>query len=147
MADSFPSDRVESVAKTSVTIGPVASFCLGMNEPSNSIASMPSPNAAEGASYSANHPNGPEFVPLSFAQQRLWFLEQLGPNTFLYQIPTPVKISRKLDLSALNQVLNAIIDRHEVLRTRIVCHDGVPAQMISPSEKIALQYVDWSSNS
>jgi amino acid adenylation domain-containing protein/FkbH-like protein len=56
--------------------------------------------------------------PLSFAQQRLWLLEQLEPGTALYNIPTAVRIDGQLNISALRRALNEVARRHESLRTR-----------------------------
>src|SRR5262245_46490960 len=56
-------------------------------------------------------------LPLSFAQQRLWFLDQLAPNNPLYNLPAAVKLGGRLDLEVLESVVNEIVRRHEVLRT------------------------------
>src|SRR6266508_629808 len=69
-------------------------------------------------------------IPLSFAQQRLWFLDQIAPNNPFYNLPGAVRLEGKLDLKVLEQVINEIIRRHEVLRTRIEVKAGVPAQVI-----------------
>src|SRR6266568_3724951 len=54
-------------------------------------------------------------VPLSFAQQRLWFLHQLDPDTPVYNLPTVARFEGRLDLSALEMTLNEIVRRHESL--------------------------------
>src|SRR5262249_38751606 len=71
-----------------------------------------------------------EVVPLSFAQQRLWFLEQLGDLGTAYHIPWMVHLRGALDPRLLHRALNRIVARHESLRTTIVSVDGVPQQMI-----------------
>src|ERR1051325_6237197 len=58
--------------------------------------------------------------PLSYGQQRLWFLDQLEPGNPVYNVPTSVRLSGALQVSALQQSLNEIIRRHEALRTRFV---------------------------
>jgi non-ribosomal peptide synthetase component F len=68
--------------------------------------------------------------PLSFAQQRLWFIEQLDPGNAVYNIPGGVKLEGELDLGILERVINEIIRRHEVLRTRIEVEAGEPVQVI-----------------
>src|SRR6266566_8110990 len=76
-------------------------------------------------------PDGP--VPLSFAQQRLWFLDQLEPGSAEYNVPLPMPWRGDLDVAALSAALSAITARHEVLRTRLVAgEDGVPYQVIDP---------------
>ena len=76
-------------------------------------------------------------LPLSFAQQRLWFMEQLQPGTN-YNIPTGVKLQGNLKLDILEQSLNEIIRRHEVLRTNFKTESGQPQQIINPERKINL---------
>src|SRR5215469_14608441 len=56
-------------------------------------------------------------IPLSFAQQRLWFLDQVEPNSPLYNVPTVVKMRGTLNIEALQFALNQIVTRHESLRT------------------------------
>jgi amino acid adenylation domain-containing protein len=68
-------------------------------------------------------------LPLSFAQQRLWFLDQLVPNNPLYNCPGAVELEGKLDLEVLESVINEIVRRHEVLRTRIEVEEGEPVQV------------------
>jgi Condensation domain len=69
-------------------------------------------------------------LPLSFAQQRLWFLDQLAPNTPLYNIPAAVRLEGRLDLEALERSINEIVRRHEILRTRIEVERGEPVQVV-----------------
>src|SRR5262245_47294914 len=69
-------------------------------------------------------------IPLSFAQQRLWFLDQLAPNNPFYNIPVAVRMEGRLDLEVLERVVNEIIRRHEILRTRFGVEAGEPVQII-----------------
>src|SRR6267142_1287469 len=62
--------------------------------------------------------------PLSFAQQRLWFLDQLEPGKNFYTIPIAVRISGNLNVTALRQSLDEILRRHEALRTTFSMVDG-----------------------
>ncbi|HEX7137208.1 MAG TPA: amino acid adenylation domain-containing protein, partial [Vicinamibacterales bacterium] len=78
-----------------------------------------------------------EPVPLSFAQQRLWFLEQLEPGT-AYNVPISLSLKGPLDPLRLEAAINSVIARHEILRTRVVAVDGVPRQEIAPQLAIAL---------
>src|SRR5687767_14437635 len=72
-------------------------------------------------------------IPLSFAQQRLWFLDQLYPGRPTYNLARRVRMKGVLDVQALRLTLEAIVARHEALRTRIVAVDGTPEQIIAPS--------------
>jgi amino acid adenylation domain-containing protein len=70
--------------------------------------------------------------PLSFAQQRLWFLDQLNPNSSLYNMPVALRLNGVLDVAALHRGLRVLIARHEVLRTIFALVDGQPMQIIAP---------------
>ncbi|MCL5996770.1 MAG: amino acid adenylation domain-containing protein, partial [Chloroflexi bacterium] len=72
-------------------------------------------------------------LPLSFAQQRLWFLDQLQPGNLAYNAPLAVRLTGKLDVAALEQSLNELVRRHEVLRTTYISVDGQPCQVIVPT--------------
>jgi amino acid adenylation domain-containing protein len=69
-------------------------------------------------------------LPLSYAQQRLWFLDQLNPNSAFYNIPTALRLVGTLNIAALEQSLIEIIHRHEALRTNFITVDGQPNQVI-----------------
>ncbi|MDZ8224136.1 non-ribosomal peptide synthetase [Nostoc sp. ChiVER01] len=71
-----------------------------------------------------------ELLPLSYAQQRLWFLDQLEPNSASYNIPLALRLVGNLNQAALEQSLQEIIDRHEALRTNFITVDGQPLQII-----------------
>ncbi|HET9711371.1 MAG TPA: condensation domain-containing protein, partial [Pyrinomonadaceae bacterium] len=70
--------------------------------------------------------------PLSFAQQRLWFLDQLEPGSALYNVPTSVRLTGELDIDALNLTVDEIVRRHESLRTVFVVIEEEPRQLILP---------------
>ena len=72
-------------------------------------------------------------LPLSFAQQRLWFIDQLDPGNSAYNFPAAVRLTGPLDLAALQKSLNEIVKRHEVLRTTFVTVEGRPVQVIDPT--------------
>ncbi|MBH8554249.1 amino acid adenylation domain-containing protein [Nostocaceae cyanobacterium CENA357] len=80
--------------------------------------------------------------PLSFAQQRLWFLYQLEPDSAFYNTPVALHLSGELDLIALERSINEIIRRHEVLRTTFVTVQGQPMQVIASSLTLPLVVVD-----
>ncbi|HEV2148396.1 MAG TPA: amino acid adenylation domain-containing protein, partial [Longimicrobiaceae bacterium] len=74
-------------------------------------------------------------LPLSFAQQRLWFLEQMGGLGNAYHIPWRLRLRGELDRAALRQALDRIVARHEALRTSFSVAGGEPVQRITPSEE------------
>ena len=82
--------------------------------------------------------------PLSYAQQRLWFLDQLEQGNSSYNMPTAVRITGRLDVQALEHTLNEIVRRHEVLRTTISVIDGEPMQVVAPARTIRLPILDLS---
>ncbi len=83
-------------------------------------------------------------LPLSFAQERLWFLEQLEPGNASYHLPVAVRFKGRLEAAALGGALAAIVARHEALRTRFVTVEGRPAQAISARVHLGLPSVDLS---
>ncbi|WP_411704655.1 non-ribosomal peptide synthetase, partial [Edaphovirga cremea] len=85
--------------------------------------------------------------PLSFGQQRLWFLDQLEPGNPVYNMPTSVRLTGALQLSALQQSLNEVIRRHESLRTSFATVDGQPVQVIEPALELAIEVLDLTSMS
>ncbi len=80
--------------------------------------------------------------PASFAQQRLWFLDQLIPDNGIYNVPTVIRLTGSLKLAALEQTFNEIVRRHETLRTTFIVSDGQPLQAIAPSLTIPLSVLD-----
>jgi amino acid adenylation domain-containing protein len=81
-------------------------------------------------------------LPPSFAQQRLWFLEQLGGMGAAYHIPMGLRLRGELDRGALGRSLDRIVARHEVLRTTFPTVDGEPVQRIAPVEESGLRLVE-----
>ncbi|HYP25131.1 MAG TPA: amino acid adenylation domain-containing protein [Blastocatellia bacterium] len=81
---------------------------------------------------------------LSFAQQRLWLLHQMAPLSPAYNITAAVLLTGRLKVAALEQALNEILRRHEVLRTTFATVEGHPVQVINPFEPLALHVTDLS---
>ncbi|MGF1676308.1 MAG: amino acid adenylation domain-containing protein [Rivularia sp. (in: cyanobacteria)] len=81
-------------------------------------------------------------LPLSFAQQRLWFLHQLEPDTTAYNIAIAWRFTGNLDITLLIKSLNIIVERHEILRTSFVAVDGQPTQVIVPKLRLSLPIYD-----
>ncbi|MCP3142127.1 non-ribosomal peptide synthase/polyketide synthase [Pyxidicoccus sp. QH1ED-7-1] len=84
-------------------------------------------------------------LPLSFAQQRLWFIDQLEPGSALYNILTPVRLKGPLNVSALERSFQSLVERHEALRTTFVATNGQPAQLISPPGSFFVPVLDVSA--
>lgn len=84
-------------------------------------------------------------IPLSFAQQRLWFIDQLEPGNAIYNIPQMVRLHGKLDVEVLEKTLNAIVQRHEALRTTFDTVDGQPVQVIAHAASLPISITDISS--
>jgi non-ribosomal peptide synthetase component F len=84
-------------------------------------------------------------LPLSFAQQRLWFIEQLQPGSTAYHLPVALRLSGRLDPAALRHGLEEICRRHEALRTRFDVGPGGPVQLIDPPAALPLPCVDLTA--
>ncbi len=83
-----------------------------------------------------------DLFPLSFAQQRLWILDQLDPGTPLYTIPLALRLMGKVHIPALTQAIAEIVRRHEALRTAFVEVDGIPYQKILPAGAFLAPLID-----
>lgn len=83
--------------------------------------------------------------PLSFSQQRLWFLHQLERNNAFYNVPGAVQIDGKLDVNLLQQCFAEIISRHEVLRTHFELQGEEPRQVINPPSELTISITDLQS--
>jgi len=83
-------------------------------------------------------------LPLSFAQQRLWFMDRLKPGSALYNIPASVRLTGQLDLDALERTLTEIVRRHETLRTTLTEIEGQAVQVIGEPYAVSLAVTDLS---
>jgi amino acid adenylation domain-containing protein len=84
-------------------------------------------------------------LPLSFAQQRLWFLDQLEPDNPLYNVPHIVRVTGALNAAVLEKSLNEIVRRHEALRTSFQTVNGEPVQVMAPRLTLPLAFTDLGS--
>ncbi|WP_255581306.1 condensation domain-containing protein, partial [Caballeronia sp. dw_276] len=82
--------------------------------------------------------------PLSYAQQRLWFLDQLKSGSVFYNMPVAMRLTGVLDISALQRTLDEVVRRHEGLRTRFPMIDGIPVQEIMDAVPALLRIEDLS---
>ena len=85
-----------------------------------------------------------ELCPLSLDQERLWFIDQLEPNSSAYNLCSVFRLTGTLDLLALEESFDEILRRHEALRTTFAAVNGVPHQVIAPASKMSLEQVDLS---
>ncbi|MBZ5509491.1 MAG: amino acid adenylation domain-containing protein, partial [Acidobacteriia bacterium] len=85
-----------------------------------------------------------EQLPLSFAQERVWFFEQLEPGSGRYNVPVAVTVSGELNINQLEQAFNLIIARHENLRTVFLSQEGQAQQLILDSLDFKLERIDLS---
>ncbi len=83
-------------------------------------------------------------LPLSFAQERLWFLEQVLVTDGAYNVPTALRLHGRLQVSALQQAFDELVKRQEALRVRFERRGGQPVQVIDPPQPVALQVEDLS---
>src|SRR5262249_10181104 len=90
------------------------------------------------------HP-GDGDVPLSFAQEQLWVLDQLAPGDPAYNIGGAVRFHGALDTAALEQALHAIVSRHDILRTTFAARAGHPIQVVAPAPAARLRLTDLSA--
>jgi amino acid adenylation domain-containing protein len=87
----------------------------------------------------------PERLPLSNSQQRLWFIDQLEGSSAQYNLPEALRLRGELDVPALRQSIQTIVQRHETLRTHFAYADGSPFQVIEPELKIELPIEEIST--
>jgi hypothetical protein len=89
----------------------------------------------------------PDFFPLSFAQERLWFVDQLEPGNPAYNRPMALRLTGSLNVKALQQALSEILQRHEVLRATFPTLEGRPTQILTQPQSQNLPVVDLSEQS
>ncbi|MGE3402699.1 MAG: amino acid adenylation domain-containing protein [Vicinamibacterales bacterium] len=83
-------------------------------------------------------------LPMSPAQQRLWFLDQMDPGTTMFNIPAAFRLHGPLDADGVRRILAAIVERHEVLRTTLTSRDTEPVQVIHPAGELEVPLTDLS---
>ena len=87
-----------------------------------------------------------QHFPLSFAQKRLWFLDKLQPGLSVYNIPAALRLTGNLDVTRLEQSLQSIVVRHEILRTSFTVINDEPVQNIAAKLKLTSPFATWPRN-
>ncbi|HSX60437.1 MAG TPA: amino acid adenylation domain-containing protein, partial [Tahibacter sp.] len=100
---------------------------------------------ASGYAAIPRQPRDGEALPLSFAQQRLWFIDRLEGGSRQYNMPAALRLRGALDTTALQGALDAIVARHEILRTRYVEVDGQPRQVVDAPVPVVIATTDLST--
>ena len=117
----------------------------------SALIESPDVRSPQAASLPSTNPSEPLLIPrkstekdypLSFAQERMWFIHQLDPQAPTYNEPKVYKIAGDLDVGRLKQAFQAIIDRHEILRTNYINHRDGPRQIVSDFREFDLMLVD-----
>ena len=86
-------------------------------------------------------------APPSFAQQRLWFLDQYEPDNILYNLPAAIRLHGALDVTALERSLNKILERHEALRTTFAMVNDRPVQVVNETRDFRLTVIELRESS
>jgi hypothetical protein len=86
-----------------------------------------------------------ENAPASFGQEQLWFLDRFAPGQSAYNVPCPVRLKGHLDVGALSRAADALLARHEALRTRLVAgQNSLPVQVVDPPPRDVVETLDYS---
>ncbi|HET9186069.1 MAG TPA: beta-ketoacyl synthase N-terminal-like domain-containing protein, partial [Solirubrobacterales bacterium] len=120
---------------TAAELGEAIAFLVSENQGAPVESGTPAPQAEPIGPSLRRATGGP--YPLSFAQERLWFLDQLDPGTPAFNIPAATRLRGTLDQAALEESLNRIARRHETLRTRFIDREGQVWQEVLPEVRLA----------
>ena len=136
-----PSTRVDQSFRFSVTAACLTGVMI-VTDYSKAIADL-SPEKQELLELLLlDEPNQDNSFPLSFGQQRLWFIDQLEPGSFLYNVSTSVRMEGRLNVPALQRSFDELVQRHETLRTTFRLVDRQPVQVISDTADVTLNVID-----
>jgi aryl carrier-like protein len=101
-------------------------------------------NGFELPPWDADEDTGYETYSASFGQHRLWFMQQLEPGSATYSVPLAVRLSGELDAGVLQRAVDVLVSRHEVLRTCLAEHGGLPEQVVSGECRVPVELFDFS---
>ncbi len=116
----------------------VADLALEVERALRAIGGTPAPSSIEALARASSE------LPLSFAQQRLWFVDQIEPDSWAYNLPTAVRWSGTLSIPALEFSVTRVLERHETLRTSFPAVGGEPVLQVAEPTKISLPIIDLS---
>src|SRR5215217_4230891 len=142
LAQSLLEDHDERIEHTAELLLQVSSF---PDEEGDSKLAHPVEEASPQAP--SREEKSVRTAPLSFAQQRLWFLDQYEPDNILYNIPAAIRLNGALDVTALERSLNEILKRHEALRTTFAAVSDRPLQVINEPRDFRLTVIELRENS
>ncbi|MBF5033661.1 amino acid adenylation domain-containing protein [Micromonospora sp. ANENR4] len=139
-ADAFPQLPEHIMLRDMFRYPTVAGFAATLDEGLAQVATQDQPAAAPETTGTVDGGDPTDGSPrLPLAQERLWFLDQLNPRSPEYLIPMALRITGPLDVEALRAALTAVVERHEVLRTRFEVRDSVPARVLCPAADFRLE--------
>ena len=139
LARSLREDQGEQIERTAELLLQVSSFADDEVREQTIRKEFVSPEPSE---KETRKPPQTRTAPLSFSQQRLWFLDQYEPNNILYNIPTAIRLHGALDVTALERSLNEILNRHESLRTTFGVVRDRPVQVINEKRAFRLSVIE-----
>ncbi|RSM52222.1 non-ribosomal peptide synthetase [Amycolatopsis sp. WAC 01376] len=142
--DSILGIRVLSRLRAALGAEVPARLLFSAPTPERLAAVLPGPAGCEVAIPVLDRTNGALTAPLSFAQQRLWFLDEFEPGSTEYVSPTALRLRGELDTGALDRALTALVARHEALRTTFDTVDGHGTQVVHPPSEVRVPLTDLS---
>src|SRR6185503_14550939 len=122
------SERIEALSPEKLAL-----LSARLKEKNKRVKRQSIPRRADAGSY-----------PLSLEQQRLWFMNQLQPNSSFYNMGGAMRLTGELNIAVLEQTLTEIVRRHEALRASFPMRDGAPAQVVAAAARIKLTIKDLS---
>jgi amino acid adenylation domain-containing protein/FkbH-like protein/thioester reductase-like protein len=135
---------VQAIARTGAALSLELSICDFFDGPTiKQVASRLTSDYERSEEF--NKGNQLQRIPLSGAQRRVWFIDQLEGGSFAYHVPLAVRFHGELNKGALEAAISAIIERHQSLRTRFVQVDGEPVQQIREEVRFALPTIDLTT--
>ncbi|HEX8177814.1 MAG TPA: amino acid adenylation domain-containing protein [Pyrinomonadaceae bacterium] len=137
-------DGLEQLGETTLGLAAMLGYEVESTQKKEMEESEPAPPAQELSPIPVLNREYGDPLPLSHAQQRLWFFDQLEPGSPMYNCPGAVRLKGRLQLKAFEQALNEVIRRHESLRTTFTTIEGQPVQLVHEPWRLTVPVVDLS---